>query len=144
MRIRQKDGLSYGVGSMLQVSALDTAGIFQTFAISAPENTEKVEAAFKDEMARALKDGFTTDELEKAKAGYLQSRGVSRAQDRELAPALANAAFAGRTLQFDADLEAKIGALTPDQVAGALRRHIDMSKITVVKAGDFAKTKKGA
>lgn len=144
VRIRQKDGLSYGVFSSLAASSLDTVSMFQTAAISAPENTEKVEAAFKDEMARALKDGFTTEELAAAKAGYLQGRGVSRAQDNELTLQLTNAALAGRTLQFDAELEAKIAALTPDQVAAALRKHIDMSKITVVKAGDFAKLKKGA
>jgi zinc protease len=143
-RIRQKEGLSYGIGSGLTASSLDTSGIFQTSAISAPENSEKVEAAFKDEMAKALKDGFTAEELAAAKAGYLQSRGVSRAQDRELVTALTNAGLAGRTLKFDADLEAKIAALSPEQVVGALRKHIDMNKITVVKAGDFAKVRKGA
>ena len=33
--------------------------------------------------------------------------------------------------------EKKIAALTPDQVVSAMRRHIDPSKITIVKAGDF-------
>jgi zinc protease len=31
-----------------------------------------------------LKDGFTAEEVEAAKSGYLQSRQVSRAQDNEL------------------------------------------------------------
>lgn len=138
-RIRQKEGLSYGVGSNLNVSALDQYGRFTANAIYAPQNVEKLEAAFKDEIARMLKDGFTAEEVEAAKSGYLQSRQVSRAQDNELAGRLNNYLFLGRTLQWDADLEAKIKALTPEQINAAMRRHIDPSKITIIKSGDFAK-----
>ncbi|MSR06538.1 MAG: insulinase family protein [Gemmatimonadetes bacterium] len=144
VRIRQKDGLSYGVGSGLNVSTIDSTGSFTANAIYAPENATKLEAAFKEEMARALKDGFTADELSKAQDGYLQSRQVSRAQDRELTLALSNAALANRTLAFDATLEGKIAALTTEQVAGALRKYIDLNKLTIVKAGDFAKAKKAS
>jgi zinc protease len=139
-RIRQKEGLSYGVGSGINVSALDEYGRFTATAIYAPQNVEKLEAAFKDEIARMLKDGFAAEEVEAAKSGYLQSRQVSRAQDNELAGRLNNYLFLGRTLQWDADLEAKIKALTPEQINTAMRRHINPDKITIIKSGDFAKT----
>jgi zinc protease len=74
----------------------------------------------------------------KDKAGYLQSRQLSRAQDRELASSLANALFAGRTLTYDAQLEQKIAALSPQEVVARLRRRLDWNKMSVVKAGDFA------
>jgi zinc protease len=138
-RIRGKEGLSYGVGSGINVSALDEYGRFTANAIYAPQNVEKLEAAFKEEIARMLKDGFTAEEVEGAKSGYLQSRQVSRAQDNELAGRLNNYLFLGRTLQFDADLDAKLKALTPEQIIAAMRRHIDPSKITIIKAGDFGK-----
>ncbi|MES4791877.1 MAG: hypothetical protein C4321_01800 [Chloroflexota bacterium] len=99
----------------------------------------KLEAAFKEEIARVLKDGFTADELKAAKSGWLQSRQVSRAQDNELAGRLSNYLFINRTLAWDADFEKKVEALTPEQVTAALRRHIDPNKITIIKAGDFAK-----
>ncbi len=41
-------------------------------------------------------------------------------------------------MAWDADLERKIQALTPDEIVAAMRRHIDPRKITVVMAGDFA------
>jgi len=138
-RIRQKEGLSYGVGSQFQASALDKSGSFLAFAIYAPENAARLEAAFREEIARALKDGFEQKELEEARSGWLQSRQVSRAQDASLARLLAQDLFLSRTLAFDADLEKKVQALTPAAVVSALRRHIDPEKITVVKAGDFAK-----
>ena len=76
VRIRQKDGLSYGVGSQLQASPLDPSGSFTTFAIYAPQNEAKLEAAFKEEIARMLKDGFEAKEITEAKSGWLQSRQV--------------------------------------------------------------------
>ncbi|HYU99480.1 MAG TPA: insulinase family protein, partial [Pyrinomonadaceae bacterium] len=138
-RIRQKEGLSYGVGSGINISALDEYGRFTASAIYAPQNVEKLEAAFKEEIARMLKDGFTAEEVEAAKSGYLQSRQVSRAQDNELASRLNNYLFIGRTLAFDAELDAKLQALTPEQIIAAMRRHIDPAKITIIKAGDFGK-----
>lgn len=138
-RIRGKDGLSYGVGSGINISALDEYGRFTANAIYAPQNVEKLEAAFKEEIARMLKDGFTAEEVEAAKTGYLQSRQVSRAQDNELASRLNQYLFLKRTLQWDGDLDAKLKALTPEQISAAMRRHMDPSKITIVKSGDFAK-----
>jgi zinc protease len=139
VRIRQKEGLSYGVGSQLQAGSLDKSGIFVAFAIYAPQNVVKLEAAFKEEMARVLKDGFTAEEVEAAKKGYLQSRQVSRAQDAELARRLTQYRYLNRTLAWDADLEKKVAALTPEQITAAMRRFIDPSKMTIIKAGDFAK-----
>ncbi len=141
-RIRQKEGLSYGVGSQFRAGALDPVGSFGAFAIYNPENVTKLEAAFKDEIAKVLKDGFTEEEIKAAKSGWLQSQQVSRSQDRELASRLAGNLFNGRTMAFSADLEKKVGALTGDQILAAMRKFIDPAKINIVKAGDFAKAMK--
>ncbi len=140
VRIRQKDGLSYGVGSQLQASPLDPSGSFTTFAIYAPQNEAKLEAAFKEEVARMLKDGFEAKEITEAKSGWLQSRQVGRAQDPALARTLATDLYIHRTLAWDADFEKKVESLTADQVVGAMRKYLDLSKMTIVKAGDFAKS----
>jgi zinc protease len=140
-RLRQKEGLSYGVGSGLTVSSLDEFGRFTATAIYAPENVDKLETAFKEEIDRMLKDGFTAEEVAAAKTGYLQSRQVSRAQDNELAGRLNNFLFLDRTLQWDAELEKKIQALSADQINAAMRRQIDPKRITILKAGDFKGTR---
>ena len=138
-RIRQKEGLSYGVGSSFHASPLDKSGTFVTYAIYAPQNAAKLEAALKEEIERALKDGFTADEVKAAKSGWLQSRQVSRSQDPELAAKLSEYLYIDRTLARDAELEKKVEALTPEQIVAAMRRHIDLAKLSVFKAGDFAK-----
>jgi zinc protease len=138
VRIRQKEGLSYGVGSQFQASPLDKSGVFVAFAIYAPQNVAKLETAFREELDRALKDGFTEKEIQEAKSGWLQGRQVGRAQDGPLARALDQDLYLSRTLKWDADLEAKVAALKPDEIQAAMRRHIEPSKITIVKAGNFA------
>ena len=101
----------------------------------------KVTTGVDEELARLLKDGVKADELEKAKAGYLQSRQVMRTTDAMLAMSLAENLFLGRTMQFQADLEETIKKLTPENVDAALRKHIDPKRLSVVTAGDFEKKK---
>jgi zinc protease len=136
-RVRQKEGLSYGVGSSVQANALDRDGQFVISAIYAPQNVAKLEAAVKDELDRMLKDGFTAEEVAAAKSGYLQGQQVARAQDATLANRLANYRYLNRTMAWDSGLEERIGALTPAMILDAMRRHVDPAKLVVFKAGDF-------
>jgi len=141
-RIRRVEGLSYGVGSGFIATAWDDDARFFATAIYAPQNAAKLDAAFKDEMGKMLAKGFAADEIAEAKKGWLQSRRVSRSQDRELAAALATRLEQGRTLAFDRDIEKAVQNLTGAQILTAMRSHIDLGKITMIQAGDFAKGKK--
>jgi zinc protease len=138
-RIRVKDGFSYGVGSRLNVPIEEDESSFRMTAISAPQNTGKVEADFKEELAKALQSGFTEKELTGAKAWWAQSRQVGRAHDNELAGKLVSYAEFGRTLQWDARIDSEVASLTLDQVNAALRKYLDVSKMGIIKAGDFSK-----
>ena len=138
-RVRAKDGLSYTAGSALAVQAQDSLAQFIAMAVQAPANADRVERAFFEEIERALREGFTAEEVSRAKTGYLQSRRVARSQDAQLATTLATALYHDRTMAWEAVFEAKVNALTPEQLVAALRRHIDPRKMTVVKAGSFAK-----
>ncbi|QUV80980.1 insulinase family protein [Chloracidobacterium sp. D] len=141
VRIRQKEGISYGIGAGLQVGSLDRLGTFTVSAIYAPQNLARLEAAFKEEVERAVREGFTAEEVETAKTGYLQDQQVSRAQDRELASRLESYLYLGRRPTWDAEFEAKIKALTPEQVSAAFARYISYERMSRFKAGDFAKAK---
>ncbi|MBL7864357.1 MAG: insulinase family protein [Cyclobacteriaceae bacterium] len=140
-RIRQKDGLSYSVGSQFTAGATDPISTFMSFAIYAPENAEKLEMAFKEEIAKVATDGFTPDEVTAAKSGWMQSRTVTRAQDGGLAGTLSNYLFIKRDLKWDEELEKKVSALTPEQINAVMKKYLVYDKINIVKAGDFAKAK---
>ena len=137
-RIRQEEGLSYGVGSQVGVPPIDDSALFLTFAIFAPENADKVVDAFRDEMKKALEDGFTEEEFEPARRGYLDSQQNGRSQDRSLAGLLNNNLFLGRTMEFTADQERVIGEMTLDEVNAALRKHISLDDISIFRGGDLA------
>ncbi|SOD81700.1 M16 family metallopeptidase [Spirosoma fluviale] len=143
-RIRQKDGLSYGVGSGVSASPLDKYATFTTYAMYNPQNADKLEKAFREELEKMRTEGFTAEEIKAAKSGYLQDEMVSRAQDPALASMLNNYLFMNRTMAFDADLDKKLEALTPEQVNAVMKKYIDPSKLVLVKAGDFAKAAKAA
>ncbi|MCC6384954.1 MAG: insulinase family protein [Bacteroidia bacterium] len=141
VRIRQKEGISYGVGSFIQANPIDESGIFGTYAIYNPDNSDKLVAAYKDELDKMIKNGFTENELKDAVKGYLQSKNVSRSQDKELVGKLNSNLFLGRTMQWDADFENKISALTVAQVSDVMKKWIQPEKISIIQAGDFERKK---
>jgi zinc protease len=141
VRIRQKEGLSYGVGSGFNASSLDETGTFFANAIYAPQNIDKLEAAFKEEIQKVVTDGFTSDEIAQAKAGWLLSRQRNRGNDSALAGSLQGYLFLGRTLAWDDELDKKVQALTIEQINGAMKRFLTPDKISIFKAGDFVNAK---
>jgi zinc protease len=138
-RVREKDGLSYSTYSSFSANPFDESASFRISSIYAPENRVRVEQAIREEVQRAVRDGFPAQEVEAGKAGLLEARRLQRAQDRALAARLGTYLFAKRTFEWDRDFEAKIAALTPAEVNAALRRHVDPARVSFVKAGDFKK-----
>ena len=143
-RVRQKDGLSYGVGSGLSVSALDNRSLLYIYAISNPANTKKVKAAIQEEVARLLKDGVTEEELEAAKKGYLQRQAVGRSSDGNLAGLLNGTSQSNRTMEHYSGLETRIRSVTPEQVLRVVKKYIRMERFAIIAAGDFEKLKSAA
>jgi zinc protease len=137
VRIRETGGLSYDVGSTIGWDQYDRNSWWIASAIFAPQNRSRVEAAFNEEVQRALKDGFTAKELEEGKRGLLSFRTLSRAQDRNVASAWVRNLDLGRTFAFSAQIDAQLKALTLAQVNEALRRYVDPAKFIVGFAGDF-------
>ena len=138
-RIRNVEGLSYSVSSRLAVPAAGDGALFSAAAISAPANAPKVEASFRDELVRTLRSGFTADEVAAAKRAFQDQQIVSRSQDQALLRNIAVRERAGRTLKWDQQIEAKIQALTPEQISATFLKRVDPAALSVVRAGDFKK-----
>jgi zinc protease len=138
-RIRDREGLSYGIGSTFFAPTMQDGASLTVYAISAPQNTPKVEASFRDELARTVKDGFTPEEVAAARKSWQDEEMVNRSDDYGLMSELLGDERYDRTFQWQAELEAKVAALTPDQVSAAFRRYVDPASLIFVKAGDFKK-----
>ena len=89
-----------------------------------------------------MTEGFTAEEVEQAKKGWLLNQQTNRGQDNALTLYLANHLFLDRTFAWNAELERRVQALTPAQINAAMKRHLTPEKISIFKAGDFAKAKK--
>jgi zinc protease len=136
-RIRGREGLSYGVGSGFGAAPRSDGASFTVNAISAPQNSERVEASFRDELANILRDGYTEEEVAQAKVSWAQQRQVARTQDGGLAGTLGLWTHVGRTMAWDAEFETKVQALTVAEIRDAMRRHLDVNKMTFMRGGDF-------
>ena len=123
-RIRQKEGLSYGIGSQVGVPDQDDNASLLIQASAAPENMQRLEQSLREELARLVRDGVTEAELADAKDGLLTSMANARASDGTVAAMLRNNLYLGRTMQWTADQEAAIRALTVEQVNAAIRKHL--------------------
>ncbi len=143
-RIREQEGLSYSVRSWLKAGSLDAVGEFGISAIYAPQNRARIETGILEVLQQTLREGFSDSEVAEAKKGYLALRKLGRAQDAALVGRLAGNLYLGRRLAWDADLDAKIAALTPQQIQDALKKYLDPSKLSIVKAGDFTSVAAGS
>lgn len=138
-RIRETDGLSYQVQSVFYAGAHEKFAQFLAIAISNPQNSPKVEIAFKDEIAKAVNGGFTAEEVATVKKSFLDEETLGRSEDASLTRTLARNAQNGWTMAHDAEIEAKIAKLTAEDVNAALKRRLDPESISDFKAGDFKK-----
>ena len=140
VRIREREGLSYGVNSAFRAGPQEKYGSFAAVASAKPENTAKVESAFKEELAKAVSAGFAAEEVDSAKTALIQQRQLDRARDTSLAGLFVSQAELGRTMQREMDLEKKINDTTPAQLSAIFKKWIDPASISYFKAGDFKKT----
>lgn len=137
MRIREKGGLSYDVRSWIQWSREDLNSPWRASAIFAPQNQAKVEAALKDELERAQRDGFTQQELDEARQSLLKLRRLSRAQDDRVAGTLAGNLYLERDFALSQKIDDALAKATLAEVNAAWRRYIDPSRLVIGWGGDF-------
>ncbi len=137
IRIREKDGLSYDVRTEIRWNPFEAHSVWEASAIFAPQNRARVEAAFSEELGRALNDGFGAKELDEGRRGLLNFRRLGRAQDASVAGALRENLYLDRSFARAAQLDAQLAALTLDQVNAVLRKYLKPEAFVLGFAGDF-------
>lgn len=141
-RLRQKDGVSYGAGGGVFVDddRKEKNSTMNIYAIYAPQNEDKVQIGFEEEIARFIADGITQEELENAVNGWVQAQNVSRAKDNELSSVINNNLYYNRDMSFQASIEEKVKQLTVEDVNKAIKKYFKpLDQWTVINAGDFEK-----
>lgn len=129
-RVREREGLAYGLEVGVAAGAGHDRGRFQVYAGTAPEHVEALERAIREELDSMLDSGPTAAEVEEAKSYLVGSLPFTVETPRLVADRLAESAFYGPGVEPDA-LDRAWRALTRHDVHEAAKRHLDPGAMTV-------------
>ncbi|MDC8105619.1 M16 family metallopeptidase [Chryseobacterium sp. PTM-20240506] len=139
MRLREKEGISYGVGSYLDVPVSNDVASWNYYAFLNPTKRNAVEAAIKEEINKALASGFTQEELDSNKKSYANERKTSLGSDGTLVNLVNTQLLFGVSLDKFDEQNTKIQNLKLSEVNAALKKYLSENNIISVFAGDFNK-----
>jgi len=142
-RVREEEGLSYGIGASLYAPAHSTlqpegrAASINITASFAPQNRQKLQAVVRDELVKRAASGFSGLEVGFARRAILSARSNALTQPANLAGILANNLFYGRDMARYAKFTAAYDKLDADAVNAALKKYLLVDRMVEVTAGTF-------
>ncbi|MFH6987640.1 M16 family metallopeptidase [Flavobacterium collinsii] len=139
MRLREKEGISYGAGSFVNVPITNDVAYWAYYAFLNPTKKNAVEVAAKEEIAKALKDGFTAEELKSNLVSWLNERKTRLGDDGTLMTLTNTYLQYGIPLEDYDTLESKVKALKVEEVNAVVKKYLSLDKMTSIYAGDFNK-----
>jgi zinc protease len=136
-RVREQDGISYGVGASLDAPWYGNAAAINIGASFAPQNLERLRSAVREVLTQTREKGYSFLEVNAAKSAIL-----ARRKDRLTQPANAIDTIAfnireGRALDANKEFDAKYELLNADSVNAALKKFLDVNQLKEVAAGTF-------
>ena len=140
-RLRENEGMSYGAGSFMNVEYNYNIGNWGVYAMFNPLYKGRLDSALHQEIDKAIKTGFTQDELTKSVASWQEQGRTSLGSNDNLASILRSFLQNDRDLNQYIEFDNKLKNLKLDAVNTALRKYFDKSKFVMVYGGDFEKGK---
>jgi zinc protease len=140
-RLRENEGMSYGAGSFLDVQYKYNTGNWGVYAFFNPLYKGRLDSALHQEIDKAIKSGFTQDELSKSIKSWEEQNRTSLGDNGNLAGIIRSFLQNDRDLLQYTEFENKVKALKLDAVNNALRKYFDKAKLVMVYGGDFEKGK---
>ena len=141
MRVREKEGLSYGVAAWTAAGSLDDAGSLGIYAIVAPQNLAKAKASLLDEIGKMSSGKVEADELARAKDEWTKSIDTGLSNDEYVIQLLQHELYRGRSAAFMQDLRKKVAAVTAADIERVAKQHVHADRLVIVDAGDQSKSK---
>lgn len=123
-RLREREGLAYSAGASLSGDSFEPRSRLSIQASAASDKADAALSSLKAELARALKDGFSAQEVARAKRAWLQERKTSLRSEKSFAGALAQGLYNGRDYAWLAQYDEKIARVTPQGATLALRKYL--------------------
>lgn len=140
-RVRQKEGLAYGVNSNLTIDNKDYLSRWLIFASCNPTAIVKVEKAIGEEVEKVTTEGFTPTEIAEGSKALLAEAKNGRASDSGVVAILVDALEAKRGVDFYLNQDKKLVGLDTKEVNTVIKTYLLPKRLIIVEAGDFAKKK---
>ncbi len=132
--VRDKEGLTYGIGASLS-NDMFCDGDWKITATFAPTLLEKGLASTKRQLSLWYDAGTTPAEVEARKSNLVGAFKVSLATTNGLAGAMLAAVHRGYDLNWLDEYPNKVNALTTEQVNGAIKKYLKPEQMFLIKAG---------
>jgi zinc protease len=139
-RLREQEGLSYGAYASLSADRQERKAAIIVRAIHAPADLPRLEAAVEEELALALRDGFTADELGALRQAWIQRRLQALGDEGTVASLLASNLYWNDTMKRWTELDEKIRTTSLEAVNAALRKYVRPEQALVIGAGGYGRT----
>lgn len=128
-RLREKEGLSYDADAALIANTDDPRSAWFINASASSKDYKKAMAALKDEVATVLRDGFTEEEIERAKTSWLERRKGGFSKEGGYASAVAGMMNNGMTFDFIIGYDRNLANLPASKVSEIFRKYVSMDKM---------------
>jgi zinc protease len=132
--VRDKEGLTYGIGARLANDTFSD-GDWRIAGTFAPNLLDKGIASTQKQLNLWYKDGVTEKEVADRKTNLIGTYKVNLATTDGIANQLLATVNRGLPLTWLDTYPTEIAALTPAQINGAIKKHLDPEKMVIIKAG---------
>ena len=132
--VRDKEGLTYGIGSSLSNDTFSD-GDWKIVATFAPALLDKGIESTKRQLKSWYEAGATADEVARRKSNLVGTFKVGLATTDGVAGAMLSAVHRGYDLNWLDEYPGKINALTTEQVNGAIKKYLKPEDMYLIKAG---------
>lgn len=132
--VRDKEGLTYGIGATLSEDSI-ADGAWNISATFAPALLEKGLASTRRVLDSWWRDGVTDAELASHKQGIVGSYSVSLSTTAGIAGTIMATVQRGYALTWLDEYPKAVNAMTREQVNKAIHSHLDPATMVLVEAG---------
>lgn len=132
--VRDKEGLTYGIGSRLDQDAF-TDGEWRINATFAPSKLEEGLASTKRQLTKWHAEGVTAQELKDRKSNLIGTFKVALATTDGMSSTLLMSKHRGLEPAWLDEYPKRIESLTLEQVNGAVKKYVKPDSMYLIKAG---------
>ena len=133
--VRDRRGLTYGIGARLRGTLDDTAGHLEITGTFAPALLDKGTRVALDELVRWARGDVTEAEMAAKKRTLLGGYVLGAETTGDFAGRIADAVEQRRGVEWIDEWPERVAALDVDAVNAAIRKHVQLDAAVVVQAG---------